>query len=77
MRVDDREILFIKRNAPVGFPRLIQEKLEADGHVVNRTVIHKEISTLKASYNPLVIVAARELLLAVKGVEYSSIKDEV
>lgn len=71
MKVEDREILFIKRNAPVGFPRLIEEKLAAKGIKVNRTKVHTEISTLKSEYDGEIIQAARELIQAVKGVKYS------
>lgn len=71
MKVEDREILFIKRNAPVGFPRLIEEKLAARGIKVNRTKVHTEISTLKSDYDGNIIEAARELIKAVKGVTYN------
>ena len=72
MKVEDRQILFIKKNAPVGFPRLIEEKLASQGIVVNRTKIHTEISTLKKSYDPKIIGAAMELIKSVKGVTYST-----
>lgn len=70
MKVEDREILFIKKNAPKGFPNLIMEYLDARGVKVNRTTVHTEISTIKSSYNPQVINAARAILKSVKQVEY-------
>ena len=72
MKVEDREILFIKRNAPRGFNNLIMEYLEARGVKENRTRIHTEISTIKSSYNEPIILAARYILKHVKGVEYNS-----
>jgi len=71
MKVEDREILFIKRNSPVGFPRLIQDRLKDKGIEVNRTKIHTEISTLKSSYDPNIITAARDIIKALKGLVYN------
>lgn len=71
MKVDDREILFIRQNSPVGFPRLIQEALEAKGIHMNRTLIHKEIRTLKDNHVDEIIITAREIIKAVKRVEYN------
>ena len=71
MKVSYNEILFIKENAPKGFPNLIMEYLVARGIKLNRTKIHTEISTLKSSYNEDVIQAAREILKSVKKVQYN------
>jgi hypothetical protein len=72
MKVDAREIVFIKENAPKAFPRLIIESLEAKGvSKLNRTAVHTEISTLKDTYNPVIIEEARRLLYLIKGVKYS------
>jgi len=71
MIVSYNEILFIKENAPKGFPAMIKEYLKARGIEKNRTNIHTEISTLKESYNEDIIKAARELLKTVKKVQYN------
>ena len=71
MKVDAREIVFIKENAPKGFPRLIVETLESKGVKVDRVRVHMELFTLKNDYNDLIIEEARRLLFAVKGVKYS------
>lgn len=70
IKVEDREILFIKKNAPKGFPNLIMEYLQARGVKVDRVKVHTEISTIKSTYNAQVINAAREILKSVKQVEY-------
>ena len=69
--VDPKEILFIKENAPKGFPRMIVEALEAEGKNFDRVRVHKEISTIKDTYNVDVIHTARRLLKAVKNVEFT------
>lgn len=74
--IDPKEILFIKENAPTGFPRMIVEALEAEGKKVDRVRVHKEISTIKDGYSIDIIQTARRLLKAIKGVEYSPIKTD-
>lgn len=71
MKVDAREIVFIKENAPKGFPRLIVESLESQGLQYDRIRVHKELFTLKNDYNDVVIEEARRLLHLIKGVKYS------
>lgn len=76
MKVDPEEILFMKDQAPKGFPRLVQEGLEAQGIVYRREFIYSELGSIKKSYNASVITEARRLLKAIKGVEYKSTDDE-
>lgn len=72
MKVDPQEIIFIKENAPKAFPRLVQEGLEAQGITYHRTYIYVELSSIKESYKADIIMEARRLLKAVKGIEYIS-----
>lgn len=69
--IDPKEILFIKENSPKGFPRMISEALESEGKKIDRVRVHKEISTIKDTYNADIIHTARRLLKAVKNVEFT------
>jgi len=72
IEVDAREIIFIKENAPTALVSLIIESLETKNIKINRTQVHREITTIKKFYLKPVIEEARRLIKAIKGVEYNN-----
>lgn len=68
--VDVNELQFMRENGPTAFARTISEALEADGVLIDRVLVHKELSTLKDGYDARIIRKARELLKVIKKVEY-------
>ena len=66
MRVDAREILFIRQNAPHGMLRVI-----ADNIGMAYSKVRTEFHTLKDEYPDDLVKEARRLLLANKGIEYN------
>lgn len=66
MKVDAREILFIRQNAPKGMMRVL-----ADNIGLPYSRVRAEIHTLKEDYPDNLVNEARRLLLAMKGLEYT------
>lgn len=67
MKVDAREILFIRQNAPKGMIRTL-----ADNIKMPYSKVRTEIHTLKEDYSDDLVNEARRLLFVMKGIEYSS-----
>lgn len=66
MKVDTRELMFIKQNAPRGMSRLVADNLGLPTiKVVN------ELRMLKDHYNDDIIIEARRLLKEIKGIVYN------
>lgn len=72
IEVDKEEILYFIEHSWTGFPSLVLENLKARGIKSNRQKIHKELTSIKKSYDRAIIESARHLLKSVKGLEYSS-----
>lgn len=66
MKVDARELVFLRENGPSNFSALISDNIG-----INRSTVNNELSRIKDNYNPVVINEARRLLKAIKGLEYS------
>jgi len=66
MKVDARELVFIKQNAPSSLASLIAGNT---GH--NRSTVNNELARIKDEYNEDIITEARRLLKAIKGIEFS------
>lgn len=64
------ELLFIRKNAPTAFARIVSESLMTDGHRIDRFKVHNELTTLKDNYDSVIINKARELLKVLSNVEY-------
>lgn len=71
IKVTARELLFFKDNWPVGLPSLIAESLERDGLTVTRNKVHRELTTIKDEYDPVIIQRAHEVIKLIKGVEFN------
>ncbi|RKD18981.1 hypothetical protein BCY91_13980 [Pelobium manganitolerans] len=67
MKVDARELVFIRDNAPKNFAALI-----SDTTGVPRSTVNNELSRIKRSYNEEVIKEARRLLKVIKGIAYEA-----
>jgi len=65
MKVDPREILFIRDKAPKGMIRTL-----ADNIGMEYSQVRTEIYTLKDDYTDALVIEARRLLLAMSGIEY-------
>lgn len=65
MRVDAREILFIRQNAPQGMIRTLANNVGIDYQKVRN-----ELHTLKEEYPDAIVIEARRLLEANTGLVY-------
>ena len=72
MKVEPEENLFMKANASIWVPRIVQESLAADGIKYRRETVYVELGSLKKDYNPAIITKAWILLKAILGMEYES-----
>lgn len=70
--VDKEEIIFFSENWPIGFQRIVSDKLKSQGHHVDRQKVQRELTMIKKSYNKAIIDTARELLEALTGKKYNS-----
>lgn len=68
MKVDAREILFIRQNAPHGMMKVVADNI---GMPYSR--VRTEIHTLKEDYPDELVIEARRLLTAMTGLEYSGV----
>lgn len=66
MRVDAREILFIRQNAPQGMLRTLANNTGLD---YNR--VRAEMYSLKEDYDEQIVIEARRLLEANTGLVYN------
>lgn len=66
MRVDAREILFIRQNAPQGMIRTLANNVGIDYQKVRN-----ELHTLKEEYPDVIVIEARRLLEANTGLVYN------
>lgn len=66
MKVDARELVFLKENGPQNMAAMISEKTG-----VNRSSVNNELSRIKSEYNEIVIAEARRLVKAFNGVEFN------
>lgn len=69
MKIDVREILFIKQNAPIGMIRMLANNVDLPYQKVRN-----ELMTLKEDYEEKIIVEARRLLVETTGLIY---KEEI
>lgn len=67
MKVDVRELLFIRQNAPKGFYRLVSENIN-----ISRVKIINELRMIKDDYDAHIITESRRLLKVIKGLKYNS-----
>lgn len=67
MKVDVRELEFIRQNAPKSFYRLVAENLN-----ISRTKVINELRLIKSDYDDAIIVESRRLLKVIKGLKYNS-----
>ena len=65
MKVDAREILFIRQNAPVGMIRILANNIN-----IPYTKVRNELRTLKEDYPDVLVIEARRLLEANTGLVY-------
>lgn len=65
MKVDAREILFIRQNAPRNLMRLV-----SDNTKIPYSKVRSEFFTLKEDYNDEMVIEARRLLKAISNIEY-------
>ena len=66
MKIDAREILFIRKNAPKGFYSLVADNINE-----SRTKVKNELNLLKEEYDEKIIEESRRLLKVIKGLEYN------
>lgn len=64
------ELQFIRKNAPTGFARIVSEVLTKEGIPTHRTVVHRELHTIKDQYDSRIITKARELLKTLANAEF-------
>lgn len=67
MKVDAREILFIRKNAPHGMMKTLSENTG-----MTYSKVRNEFATLKEDYPDELVNEARRLLKANKGIEYTN-----
>lgn len=72
IEVSGNELQFIRQHAPKAFTRTIAEALTTDGYPVDRVKVHQELHTIKDGYDPVIINKTRELLKAIKKVEFDA-----
>ncbi|MBS1519627.1 MAG: hypothetical protein JST50_01420 [Bacteroidetes bacterium] len=65
MKVDAREILFIRQNAPVGMIRTLANNIN-----IPYAKVRNELHTLKEDYPDELVIEARRLLEANTGLVY-------
>lgn len=70
--VDKEEIIFFSENWPIGFQRIVSEKLKTKGVNIDRQKVQRELTMIKKNYNQEIIETARELLEALTGKKYNS-----
>jgi hypothetical protein len=70
IKVSVEELKFMKDNAPKAFASSISEALLKEGYEVSRVKVHQELTTLKDTYDPRIIEAARRVLLFFRGVKF-------
>lgn len=70
IEVSGNELQFIRQHAPKAFAGTIAEALTAEGYLVDRVKVHQELHTIKDGYDPIIINKSRELLKAIKKVEF-------
>lgn len=66
MKVDAREILFIRQNAPRNLMRFV-----SDNTNIPYTKVRNEFFSLKDDYDQVIVIEARRLLKAISNIEYS------
>lgn len=66
MKVDAREILFIKENAPHGFIAILAKKMN-----MKRSRVRSQLYLTKEDYPDDLIIQARHLLKETEGIEYT------
>ena len=71
MKVDAREILFIRRNAPSGMIRTLAGNIR-----MGYSKVRNELHTLKEDYPDELVREARRLLKANTGLEYNPAIEE-
>jgi len=70
IEVSGNELQFIRINAPKAFAGTISEALKTDGYIIGRVKVHQELHTIKDRYDLVIINKARELLKAIKNIEF-------
>lgn len=68
MKVDAREILFIRQNAPVGMIRILANNIN-----IPYGKVRNELHTLKEDYSDELVIEARRLLKANTGLVYKPV----
>lgn len=66
MKVDAREILFIRQNAPRNLMRFVAQNTS-----IPYTRVRNEFFTLKDDYDEKIVTEARRLLKAISNIEYT------
>lgn len=66
MKVDAREILFIRQNAPRNLMRFVAENTKTP-----YSKVRSEFFTLKDDYDETIVLEARRLLKAISNIEYT------
>lgn len=72
IEVEGNELQFIRKHAPKAFVRIVSDALTKDGHDIDRVTVHKELHTIKDSYDSRIISKSRELLKILAHAEYAS-----
>ena len=70
IEVSGNELQFICKDAPTAFPRIVSEALSSEGIFIDRVTVHKELHTIKDSYDVRIITKARELLKTLSNAEF-------
>lgn len=70
MKVDANEMLFIKENMPHGMMKTL-----ADNIGMEYNQVRNQFSTLKTEWPDELVIEARRLLKATKGLEYNHVSN--
>jgi len=70
IKLDHNELIFFRKYAPKGFPRIVCDELLAEGYSTNRIKVHNEITTIKDEYDERIIQKARVVLKQKTGREF-------
>lgn len=72
IKVSARELVFFKNHWLSGLPTLVSNALRAEGRTdMNRSKVHRELTTIKHEYDADVINKAREIIKVTKRVEFN------
>lgn len=74
IEVSGNELQFIRQHAPKAFTGTVAEALITEGYQVGRVKVHQELHTIKDGYDSVIINKTRELLKAIKNVEFDAQK---